>query len=104
MYIHPIGSVYLKYSEQYGSIGFHFLVYSLNRKDKEEMLEEVPAWDRNYILAYNFCQLCDEPICNITASLTKAQEYIFPSEMQEVWLFSSNSPGDVWKLWIKMEA
>lgn len=86
-------------------IDFYVLIYSLNRKDKEEMLEEVPGLDYNYMLGYNSCQLYDEPICNITASFTKAEEYIFfHSEMQEIWLFSSNSQGDFWKLWIKMEA
>lgn len=68
------------------------------------MLEEVPGLDHNYMLGYNSCQLYDESIYNITASLTKAQEYIFHSEIQEICLVSSNSQCDFWKLWIKMEA
>lgn len=58
------------------------------------MLEEVPILDHNDTLGYNSCQLYDELICNIIASFTKAQEYIFYSEMQEIWLFFSNSQGD----------
>lgn len=67
------------------------------------MLEEVLGLD-NYRFGFNSFQLYDELICSITASFTKAQEYIFHSEMQGIWLFSSNSQGDFWKLWIKMEA
>jgi hypothetical protein len=55
-------------------------------------------------LGYNSCQLYDESIYNITALLTKVQEYIFISEMKEICLFSSNSQDEFSKLQLKMEA
>lgn len=64
----------------------------------------MPSLDHNYILGYNSCQLYDEPIYNITALLTKVQEYIFISEMKEICLFSSNSQDEFSKLQLKMEA
>ena len=50
-----------------------FFTLFTNRKDKEETLKELPGLNHNYMLGYNFCQLYDEPVCSITALLTKGQ-------------------------------